>query len=280
MAELPENQGLYEVGSPRGSCGIGAVVDIAARPSHSIIENAKQILLNLQHRGSAGADETTGDGAGILFQIPHEFFLDECRRIGFLLPQPFKYAVGVVFGSKQQVQRSRCEDILEDSLKHYGMKVIGWRDVPSANSCLGKIALAAEPSIRQIFVDGLGLEPVLFERQLFLARKRAEKIVKETVGPDGDDFYVASLSCRTICYKGMFLAWQLFDYYPDLADQRLESALAIVHQRYSTNTFPNWHLAQPFRYVAHNGEINTLRGNRNAMLARQSKMEMHFSATA
>ena len=275
MARLPENQGLDETGQ-RASCGIGAVVDIAARPSHLIIENAKQILLNLQHRGSAGADETTGDGAGILFQIPHEFLSDQCRTIGFALPQPFKYAVGVVFGSKQPAvrrARGRCEGVLEEALKHYGMKVIGWRDVPVASGCLGKIALAAEPSIRQIFVDGCGLEPGLFEKQLFLARKMAEKIVSETLGQDGSDFYVVSLSCRTICYKGMFLAWQLFDYYPDLADANLKSALAIVHQRYSTNTFPNWRLAQPFRYIAHNGEINTLRGNRNHMLARQSRME-------
>ena len=274
MARLPRNQGLYEARSEHDACGIGAVVNISGQQDHSIIEYGKEILINLHHRGAAGADETTGDGAGILFQIPHEFFLDECRKIGFSLPQPSKYAVGVVFGSKgSDFIRGRCDGILEESIKHYGMKVIGWRDVPVLNNCLGKIALAAEPSIRQIFVDGLGLEGEGFERRLYLARKRAERAVMETLGEEGEDFYVASLSCRTICYKGMFMAWQLFAYYPDLGDERLKSALAIVHQRYSTNTFPNWRLAQPFRCIAHNGEINTLRGNRNAMLARQSKME-------
>ena len=272
MVRLPENQGLYLTDSPRDNCGIGAVVNIAGRASHSIIENAKQILLNLQHRGSAGADETTGDGAGILFQIPHEFFSNESRGLGFSLPEPFKYAVGVVFSSKSKDSRNRCEKILEEAIANYDLKVIGWRDVPVKNNCLGKIALEAEPSIRQIFVDGCGLEPDLFERKLYLARKRAEKIVSQIPEAEEKDFYVVSLSCRTICYKGMFMARQLFDYYPDLADASLKSALAIVHQRYSTNTFPNWQLAQPFRCIAHNGEINTLRGNRNQMLARQSQM--------
>ena len=178
----------------------------------------------------------------------------------------------MVFGSQNKELRAKCDRILEDSLSHYGLKVLGWRDVPTSNECLGKIALQAEPTIKQIFVDGAGLENELLERTLYLARKRAEKLVRKKFGQEGEDFYVPSLSCRTICYKGMFMAWQLFAYYPDLADERVSSALAIVHQRYSTNTFPNWRLAQPLRCIAHNGEINTLSGNRNWMQARQMKM--------
>ncbi len=267
-----KNHGLYEIRREHDACGIGAVVNISGKREHKIIEYGRQILLNLHHRGAAGYDETTGDGAGILFQIPHEFFLDESEKIGITLPTETQYGVGMVFGSKNAESRKICDEILEAAINHYGMKVLGWRQVPTHNKCLGKIALEAEPSIRQIFIDGAGLKDEALERRLYLARGRAEKQVKEKVGAEGRDFYITSLSCRTICYKGMFMAWQLFDYYPDLADERLASALAIVHQRYSTNTFPNWRLAQPFRCIAHNGEINTLSGNRNWMSARETTM--------
>ncbi|MFA5239156.1 MAG: glutamate synthase large subunit [Phycisphaerae bacterium] len=272
MATNPKNIGLYDEQYEHGSCGIGAVVNISGRRDHSIIEYGKEIILNLRHRGAAGADEITGDGAGILFQIPHEFLRAECERLGFSLPGTDKYGVGMVFGPQNEELRRGCDKILEDSIKHYGLKVLGWRDVPASNDCLGQIALGAEPFIKQIFVDGSGLEGMLLERKLYLARKRAEKLARKKFGQEGEDFYVSSLSCRTICYKGMFMAWQLFAYYPDLADERVVSALAIVHQRYSTNTFPNWRLAQPLRCIAHNGEINTLSGNRNWMQARQMKM--------
>jgi len=286
------NQGLYETQYEHDACGIGAVVNISGTRDHSILEYSKQILINLTHRGAAGADETTGDGAGILFQIPHEFFATECDILGFSLPEPFDYGVGMVFGPKDAELRARCERVLEEALAYHGLKVLGWRDVPTSSSCLGKIALAAEPSVRQVFVEGGGVEQEELERRLYLARKRAERLVGAgpCACPDGgqprdrgqprgvaptdgtEDFYVVSLSCQTICYKGMFMAWQLFAYYPDLADERVKSALAIVHQRYSTNTFPNWRLAQPFRCIAHNGEINTLSGNRNAMRAREPKL--------
>ncbi len=266
-----KNHGLYETRREHDACGIGAVVNISGKKGHSIIEYGKQILLNLHHRGAAGADETTGDGAGILFQVPHEFFLAETKNIGFSLPES-QYGVGMVFGSKNQELRKKCDEILEAAIKHYGMKVLGWRQVPVSAGCLGKLALEAEPSIKQIFVDGAGFKDEVLERRLYLARNRAENQVKEKFGEEGQDFYITSLSSRTICYKGMFMAWQLFDYYPDLADERLVSALAIVHQRYSTNTFPNWQLAQPFRCIAHNGEINTLSGNRNWMKAREPIM--------
>jgi glutamate synthase (NADPH/NADH) large chain len=267
-----KNQGLYESRREHDACGIGAIVNISGQRDHSIIEYGKQIIVNLHHRGAAGADETTGDGAGILFQIPHEFFFADCEKVGLLLPKPSQYGVGMVFGSKDSQIRGQCDKILEDAIGYYKMKVLGWREVPTQNDCLGQIALAAEPTIRQVFVDGSGLEEEVFERHLYMARRRAERLVRESLGEDGEDFYVTSLSCRTICYKGMFMAWQLFAYYQDLADTRVKSAIAIVHQRYSTNTFPNWRLAQPFRCIAHNGEINTLSGNRNWMQAREPKM--------
>jgi len=267
-----KDAGLYESRREHDGCGIGAVVNINGKRDHCIIEYGKEILLNLHHRGAAGADEVTGDGAGILFQIPHVFFSAECASLEFTLPPVSKYGVGMVFGSQNEELNKKCNKVLEDSVKHYGMKILGWRNVPTSNDCLGKIALESEPTIRQIFVDGAGFEGEQLERLLYLARKRAEKNIRKNFGQKGEDFYVASLSCRTICYKGMFMAWQLFAYYPDLTDERLISALAIVHQRYSTNTFPSWQLAQPLRCVAHNGEINTLSGNRNWMQARQMKM--------
>jgi len=272
MQRRNQDEGLYEQRREHDGCGIGAVVRIDGKPDHSIIEYGNQILLNLRHRGAAGADEITGDGAGILFQIPHEFFAVQCDRLGFSLPAVGKYGVGMVFGSQDGQLRRECDQALEDSISYYGLKVLGWREVPTSNQCLGKTALQAEPSIKQIFVDGGGLEDELLEQKLYLARKRAEKLVRKKLGQKGDDFYVNSLSGRTICYKGMFMAEQLFGYYPDLSDPRVHSALAIVHQRYSTNTFPNWQLAQPLRCIAHNGEINTLSGNRNWMQARQMKM--------
>ncbi|MHC4369960.1 MAG: glutamate synthase subunit alpha, partial [Planctomycetota bacterium] len=272
MRKKLKDMGLYEVRREHDACGIGAVVNISGRRDHSILEYGKQILLNLHHRGATGADETTGDGAGILFQIPHEFFLADCQRLGISLPEPSKYGVGMVFGSKDNDIREQCDRMLESAIRHYGMKVLGWRAVPSSADCLGKLALEAEPSIKQIFVDGGGFEGEQFERRLYMARKRAERRIAAKLGPAADDFYVASLSCRTICYKGMFMAWQLFAYYPDLVDERIKSALAVVHQRYSTNTFPNWRLAQPFRCIAHNGEINTLSGNRSSMRSRETRM--------
>ncbi|MGB7581207.1 MAG: glutamate synthase large subunit [Sedimentisphaerales bacterium] len=267
-----KDQGLYEVRREHDACGIGAVVNIDGAKDHSIIEYGKEILINLHHRGAAGADEMTGDGAGIMFQIPHEFFAEECSQLGFTLPEPAFYAVGMVFGSKNAEIRKQCDQILESAISHHCMKVIGWRNVPTVNNCLGEIAIAAEPSIRQVFVYGVDSQSDLFERRLYMARRRAERIVREKLGKASEDFYITSLSGRTICYKGMFMAKQLFAYYPDLADKRVKSALAIVHQRYSTNTFPNWRLAQPFRCVAHNGEINTLSGNRNYMRARETTM--------
>ncbi|MCF7954287.1 MAG: glutamate synthase large subunit [Phycisphaerae bacterium] len=272
MSVIPDSQGLYESRREHDACGIGAVANISGDASHSIIEYGKEILANLHHRGAAGADEVTGDGAGILFQIPHDFFRAVASDKGITLPGPLEYGAGIVFGPKDAELRAECDKILEESIKHYGMEVLGWRDVPTSPDCLGPLALSAEPDIKQIFVGGVDYSDWALELKLFLARKRAHRLVREKFDTKASDFYIVTLSCRTICYKGMFMAWQLFAYYTDLADERLKSAIAIVHQRYSTNTFPNWRLAQPFRCIAHNGEINTLSGNQNCMKAREAKM--------
>jgi len=273
MAKKLKDQGLYEVRREHDACGIGAVVNIHGKQTHSIIEYSKQILLNLHHRGAAGADEVTGDGAGILLQLPHEFLAEQANKLGFSIPGAGKYAVAMVFGTTDDQLRQKCEKALEEAISYYKMSPVGWRDVPRDNSCLGPIALESEPVTRQLFIDGSGLEGDELECKLYQARKRAEKNVSEQFGEEADEFYVTSMSCRTICYKGMFMAWQLFAYYPDFADESFKSALATVHQRYSTNTFPSWQLAQPFRCIAHNGEINTLSGNRNSMIAKQTKMQ-------
>jgi len=273
MHLIPKAHGLYSPEFEHDACGIGAVVDISGRKAHSILEYGKQVLLNLHHRGAAGADEVTGDGAGILFQIPHEFLAAETQTLGFDLPAPGSYGVAQVFGPlADEDLREQCNAALEAAARHYGMGVLGWRTVPGDNGCLGELAIVAEPSVQQAFIDGAGASGDELETKLYLARRRAEKQVRRTFGDRGEDFYISSMSCRTICYKGMFMAHQLFAYYPDLSDERMTSALCLVHQRYSTNTFPNWRLAQPFRMIAHNGEINTLSGNANRMRARERKM--------
>ena len=269
-----EPQGLYDPAFEHDACGVGAVVNISGRADRSVIELGKQVLLNLHHRGAAGADETTGDGAGILLRIGHDFFGREADKLGLKLPPPDHYGLAAVFGPRDDGElRTACEGLLAEAIKHYGMELLGWREVPGDNRCLGELAKAAEPAIRQAFIAGGGMMGEILERRLFMARKRAERLVRETFGPRASDFYISSMSCRTVVYKGMFFARQLFEYYDaDLSDPQLTSALCLVHQRYSTNTFPNWRLAQPFRMIAHNGEINTLSGNRNRMRARERRL--------
>ena len=273
MPLMPKDQGLYEARREHDACGIGAVVNISGKKDHTIIHYAQQVLLNLHHRGAASADNVTGDGAGILCQIPHEFFIQETKKYKIRLPESGTYGVGMVFGPKDKNLSQQCNALLEEAVTDYGMKVIGWRDVPVSPDCLGEIALSSEPSIQQVFIDGQGPQNQGLERKLFMARRRAERRVNEKLGEKAEDFYVTSMSSKTICYKGMFMAWQLFAYYPDLNDKKFASALAIVHQRYSTNTFPSWQLAQPFRCIAHNGEINTLSGNRNCMRMRENRIK-------
>ncbi|HUT88119.1 MAG TPA: glutamate synthase large subunit [Thermoguttaceae bacterium] len=265
-------EGLYDPQWEHDACGIGAVVNISGRRDHAIVEHGKQVLLNLMHRGATGADESTGDGAGILLQIPHEFLGAEADRLRFDLPGPQQYGVAMVFLPQDAELRSQCEALLIEGVREAGLEVLGWRDVPTDNRCLGEIARSAEPVVRQAFIDGCGRAGEDLERRLYVARKSIERRARRLLGEDLDRFYLPSMSCRTVVYKGMFLAPQLFDYYPDLSEERLATALAIVHQRYSTNTFPSWPLAQPFRMIAHNGEINTLRGNANRLRAAERSM--------
>jgi len=265
-------RGMYDPRFEHDACGIGAVANIDGRAEHTILEYGKQIILNLHHRGAAGADNVTGDGAGILFQLPDAFLRAEAARLKIELPAAGRYAAGMVFCPKAKEIREAARKIIAESVAHYGMKVLGWRDVPVRSDCLGPIAASAEPAIFQVFVDAAGYAGEDFERRLFLARRRAGRTVRARFGVDGQEFYIPSMSSRTINYKGMFMAWQLFEYYPDLSDERMVSALAVVHQRYSTNTLPSWQLAQPFRAIAHNGEINTVSGNRNSIRAAEVKM--------
>jgi glutamate synthase domain-containing protein 2/glutamate synthase domain-containing protein 1/glutamate synthase domain-containing protein 3 len=265
-------QGLYDPQWEHDACGIGAVVNISGRRDHTIVEHGRQVLVNLMHRGAAGADESTGDGAGILLQIPHAFLQAATARLGFSLSEPLTYGVAMLFLPRAEEPRRHCEQIFTTLVDEGGLKLLGWRDVPAENACLGELARAAEPVIRQAFIDGQGLSDEDLERRLYVVRKRIERRVIERLGPVAAEFYIPSMSCRTMVYKGMFLAPQLFTYYTDLSDERVTTALAIVHQRYSTNTFPSWRLAQPFRMIAHNGEINTLRGNANRLQGRERSM--------
>lgn len=269
---VPRKQGLYDPQYEHDACGIGAIVNISGRRDHAVVEYGKQVLLNLMHRGAAGADESTGDGAGILTQIPDEFFQEVVGSLGFTLPAAGQYGVAMLFLPRDDAKRSRCLPVVTQWIEHGGMQVLGWREVPTDNQSLGELARNSEPVIQQVFIGANGLQQEELERRLYVARKRIERHVLQQLGIGVDEFYIPSMSCRTIVYKGMFLAPQLFAYYPDLGDERTRSSLAVVHQRYSTNTFPSWRLAQPFRMVAHNGEINTLRGNANRLHAYEKTM--------
>jgi len=271
-AKSGQRQGLYDPQFEHDACGVGAVVNISGQRENRIVRLGLEILLNLQHRGAAGADGITGDGAGILLQIPDAFLRDEAACWGILLPEPGRYAVAMAFLPQQSELRERCIAIFESTAVEKGLYVLGWRDVPCDNSCLGAIARSAEPVVRQAFLAGGNWEGEAFERRLFVTRKVIERRIWNQLNLGAKDFYVCSMSSQTIVYKGMFLAPQLGAYYPDLSDPRMTSAMAVVHQRYSTNTFPSWFLAQPFRLIAHNGEINTLRGNANKIRAHEKTM--------
>jgi glutamate synthase (ferredoxin) len=249
---------------------VGFVVDMHGRRSNQIVRQGLEVVVNLRHRGAKGAEANTGDGAGILLQLPHEFLHAVSETNGLALPGPGDYAVGVIFLPPEDGEAQKIQALIEDAAYRTGQKVLGWRDVPVDSSPLGRTARAAEPRIRHVFLGrGEGTPQEAFERKLLVLRKRVERAVEASSIEGREDFYVASLSSRTIAYKGMLSAEQLEAYFPDLQDPRMTSALALVHQRFSTNTFPSWPLAQPFRYLAHNGEINTLRGNINWMRARE-----------
>jgi glutamate synthase domain-containing protein 2/glutamate synthase domain-containing protein 1/glutamate synthase domain-containing protein 3 len=247
------------------------VASLRGQKSHDIIVKGIQVLINLTHRGACGCDPDTGDGAGVLIQIPHKFFARECAKLGFTLPPAGEYGVGMVFLPVERHERLQCEGIVERIVREEGLTVLGWRDTPIDGAAIGRVARVSQPYIQQIFVGrAKGMNEDLLERKLYLVRKRAEAEIAASDVADKAFFYVPSLSARTIVYKGLLLAPQIVNFYPELRDPEVVSALCLVHQRFSTNTFPTWQLAHPYRYIAHNGEINTLRGNVNWMRARQS----------
>jgi glutamate synthase (NADPH/NADH) large chain len=271
-AGLPPAQGLYDPAHEHDACGVGFVVDIKGRRSHAIVSQALEVLKNLLHRGACGCEVNTGDGAGILIQMPHAFLGRECGRLGIRLPGPGHYGAGLVFLPRDPAQAAECERILEGMVRDEGQTVLGWRDVPTDSSAVGPSARAVEPRFRQIFVGRAEGVPdrAAFERKLFVIRKRAEHAVAGTGLAERKFFYVPSLSANILIYKGMLSADQIEGMFPDVTDPLVDSALALVHQRFSTNTFPSWPLAHPYRMIAHNGEINTLRGNINWMHAREA----------
>ncbi len=271
---LPPAQGLYDPAFEHDACGIGFVASLRCEKSHEIIRQGIQVLINLTHRGACGCDPETGDGAGILIQIPHKFFARECLQLGFELPAEGEYAVGMTFLPVEKHQRLQCEGILERIIREEGLTVLGWRDTPVDGDAIGRVARASQPYIQQIFIARAeGLDEDAFERKLYVIRKRVEREIAESDIEGKEFFYIPSLSARTIVYKGLLLAPQIENFYAELSDPDAMSALCLVHQRFSTNTFPSWQLAHPYRYVAHNGEINTLKGNVNWMHARQSILE-------
>jgi glutamate synthase (NADPH/NADH) large chain len=269
----PPAQGLYDPGAEHDSCGFGFVVDIAGRPSHDIVRDALTVLVNLEHRGATGSEANTGDGAGITIQMPHRFLVEQAGKAGVKLRGRGGYGTGTIFLPPDKRARVECTRLFEQAAEQEGLRILGWREVPTDNSGLGVSARASQPHIRQVFVDRPTslVEDMAFERKLYVVRRLAEKAASRSAIPGRGGFYIPSLSCRTIVYKGMLNASQLRTFYPDLADERVESAIAMVHSRFSTNTFPSWARAHPYRYISHNGEINTLRGNINWMHARQSQ---------
>src|SRR5579862_2168330 len=271
----PGKQGLYDPAYEHDACGVGFVADLQDRPAHAIVSQAIQVLCNLEHRGACGCETNTGDGAGILFQKPHTFLAKECEELRLKLPRSSEYGVGMVFLPKDPGARKQCEALFEQAILDEGQWVLGWRTVKTDNSNLGPTAKAGEPAVRQIFIgrsDAIG-DDLAFERKLYVIRRRVENAVRASSIPQRGQFYIPSLSYKTIVYKGMLMSTQLASYYPELEDPLLESSLALVHSRFSTNTFPNWARAHPYRFLAHNGEINTLRGNINWMHARERQFE-------
>ena len=256
-----QTQGLYDASHEHDACGVGMVVNIHGNKSHELVDNALKVLENMRHRGAEGADGRTGDGAGIMLQIPHEFILLQ----GIPVPEKGKYGTGLVFLPKDPVRQQAILSIMIEEIEREGLQLMHLRNVPTNPSCLGEAALSTEPDIKQVFITGVTDDKLAtFERTLYIIRKKIERRVNDS------DFYVCSLSSKNIIYKGMLSSMQVRQYFPDLTNNYFTSGLALVHSRFSTNTFPTWSLAQPFRLLAHNGEINTIRGNRSWMKARES----------
>lgn len=256
---VPSSEGLYSPENEHDACGVGMIVDIHGNKSHELVDQALRVLENMKHRGAEGADNKTGDGAGIMLQIPHEFILLQ----GIPVPEKGKYGTGLIFLPKDEEEQKHILSILIEEVEREGLTLMHLRNVPVNSSILGKDALATEPDIKQVFITGAS-DTANLERTLYIIRKRIEKRIQHK------DFYIVSLSSKNIVYKGMLSSMQVREYFPDLTQPYFTSGLAVVHSRFSTNTFPTWSLAQPFRLLAHNGEINTIRGNRAWMEARES----------
>jgi len=261
-------KGLYDPRNEHDSCGVGFVVNIDGRETHDIVERGIRVLQNLVHRGAAGGDDRTGDGAGILVRVPDEFLRNQWQGRQPQLPARGSYGIGMIFLPRAGNERRQAQNLVGTIVNEEGFEFLGWRDVPVDPSALGETARRQQPHIAQCLIGGNGLDGDELERALYVARRELERRAREI----GDEFYVASLSSRTLVYKGMMMGEQVRDFYTDLADPSFTSAVAVIHQRYSTNTFPSWKLSQPFRYLAHNGEINTLRGNRGQMRSREDAL--------
>ncbi len=276
---LPPKQGLYDPENEHESCGVGFIVNIKGHRSHQIVSDGLTALENLNHRGASGSEPNTGDGAGILVQLPHEFYRRECAGLGIRLPEAGHYGSGLLFTPKDSRARTQGMAVLAALVEEEGQHLLGWRTVPTNNATVGASALAVEPEVHQVFI-GRGADcdgDDAFERKLYVIRKRFEKAISRWGIDEHEFFYFSSLSCRTIVYKGMLTALQVREYFPDLSDPRFISALAMFHSRFSTNTFPSWRLAHPYRMISHNGEINTKRGNQNWMAAREALFQSpHF----
>ena len=270
---LPPKQGLYDPAFEKDGCGIGFVANIKGAKSHDIVRKGLAVLDHLFHRGAQGCDPCTGDGAGILLQVPHAFLQPAADDVGVKLPGAGEYGVGMVFLPPAETDRTSCERLFERTIAEEGLRCLGWRTVPVNSQAIGPQARQTEPVIRQVFIARDHFDEGKFERTLYIIRKRVEKAVRESAIHERQYFYIPSLSGRTIVYKGLLLPYQMPQYYLDLNDSSLTSALALIHSRFSTNTFPTWPLAHPYRYICHNGEINTLKGNVNWMRARQGRLQ-------
>src|SRR5882724_4710220 len=262
---MASNQGLYHPSFEHDSCGIGFVTNIKGNKSHQNISDALTVLENMERRGACGCEQNTGDGAGITIQTPHEFFFDECIKLGVHLPAYGRYGVAVIFFPREIRLREECREIFNRTAEKLGLEILAYRKVPVNTDDIGKTALSVEPEMEQVFIacpDHIS-NPDEFERKLFVLRNYASNTINNTVRKDAIGFYIASLSYKTVVYKGQLISSQVRSYFPDLNNKRVVSAFGLVHSRFATNTFPSWKLAQPFRFIAHNGEINTLQGNLN-----------------
>lgn len=272
---FPRKQGLYDPRFEHDSCGVGFVCNVKGTRSYDIIDQGIQVLEHMSHRGAVGSDPRTGDGAGILIQIPHKFYAKAVSEDGIALPEAGSYGTGIIFFPTDDDERRWCMDLFEKYIAAEGQKLLGWRHVPVNSSVIGKGAQETEPNIKQVFIERSAdlKEQMAFERKLYLIRKQVENDVRDSEIKQKSFFYVANISSRTVSYKGLLMPDQVKGFFKDLQEKDMDSALALVHSRYSTNTFPTWDLAQPFRFLAHNGEINTLRGNINWMHAREGLLE-------